>query len=378
VNTIPFCESRIVFESKINLCKRLTSLEAKNIALILSESAVSRWELQPFINEMRENHAVKRIKNCPANPTQADVLHGLRTLDDFRPDCFVAVGGGSVIDLAKALGAFWNADKNKNYTVEEITDGLVRKTYAANAPYIDIIAVPTTAGTGAELTQWGTIWDVGKNRKFSADAVGLKPKLALICPELTQTLPKRLTLSTALDALSHAVEAFWSKHTNPLVKELSKHAAALCVEHLKPALQDPVNIVHREYLCRASVLSALAFSQTKTTACHSISYPLTYMFGIEHGFAAAMTLAEVYETNRPATKDMRDLDEIFVPHGGIRKWIDDVTDGIVRLRLKDFGITEKDIAPIVKNAFTAGRMDNNPVDLDENAVSRLLESVWGD
>jgi alcohol dehydrogenase class IV len=377
LNTIPFCSSQIIFESKESLYERLIESDAENIALLIGESAVSRWNLQSFLDEMQRKHTLKHIKHCPANPTQSDIISGLRTLGDFKPDCFVAIGGGSVIDLAKALSAFWNKSKNNTYTIEEITDGIIRKTFPANAPYIDIIAVPTTAGTGAELTQWGTIWDAWKTGKFSVDAPGLKPKLALICPELTQTLPQRLTLSTSLDTLAHALEAFWSKNTNPIVKELAKQTASLCAEYLKPTLQDPMNMHYRERLCRASVLSALAFSQTKTTACHSISYPLTILFGIEHGFAAAMTLAEVYEINRPATTEMEDLDRIFAPHGGIRKWIDDAAEGVVRLRLKDFGVAPKDIKLIAKNAFTAGRMDNNPVDLDEGDVERLLWSVMG-
>jgi alcohol dehydrogenase class IV len=377
LNTTPFCDSQIIFEPKEGLCERLIASDAENIALLISKSAVSRWNLQSFLDEMRKKHTLKWIKHCPANPTQSDILSGLRALGDFKPDCFAAIGGGSVIDLAKALSAFWNKSKNNVYTIEDITDGIIRKTFSANAPYIDIIAVPTTAGTGAELTQWATIWDLEKTGKFSVDAPGLKPKSALICPELTQTLPQRLTLSTSLDTLAHALEAFWSKNTNPIVKELAKQAASLCTEYLKPTLLDPMNMRYRERLCRASVLAALAFSQTKTTACHSISYPLTLMFGIEHGFAAAMTLAEVYEINRPATTETEDLDRIFAPHGGIRKWIDDTAEGVVRLRLKDFGVTPRDIGLIVKNAFTAGRMDNNPVDLDEEAVEGLLRSVMG-
>jgi hypothetical protein len=131
----------------------------------------------------------------------------------------------------------------------------------------------------------------------------------------------------------------------------------------------------RDRLMRTSVLSAMAFSQTRTTACHSISYPLTNLFGIEHGLAAAMTLGEVYKINKPAMSNAGEIDEIFSDFGGIQGFLDSACDGIIKLRLGAFGAAIDDIPNIVSKAFTAGRMDNNPVDLSESDVAGILKNV---
>jgi alcohol dehydrogenase class IV len=368
----PFCRTQIEYATIAGLKERLLHLDVRKIAVFMSESAALRWEFPPLFAEMRKKYSLEWIKCSSPNPTQESVRLALRSLGGFCPDCAVAIGGGSVIDLAKAVCALWDIEKNFNYTTEEIDKIFLDREYMARESLIDIIAVPTTAGSGSELTQWGSIWDINKKRKYSVDIEWLKPVLAIICPELTSSVPVRTTLATGLDSLAHALEAFWSKRSNPLVRELAKQSVALTVKYLKPTLREPDNLVYRRYLRQAALLSALAFSQTRTTAPHSISYPLTLLFGIEHGFAVALTLAAVYEINRPAMECAEELEEIFSP-AGLKAWLDEACAGIINLRLSDFGVREEHIALIAGNAYTAGRMDNNPVEINEAAVAELLK-----
>ena len=123
------------------------------------------------------------------------------------------------------------------------------------------------------------------------------------------------------------------------------------------------------------MLAGLAFSQTRTTACHSISYPLTMLYGVPHGFAVAMTLDAVAEINKGNFKNSDEILSLFNQFGSIKKWIDKVCEDVVDLRLSSFGITEKDLPTIVRNAFTGGRMDNNPVDLSNEDVLGILKSI---
>lgn len=375
MNTKPLCSAEIVFSNLEMLKERLLSLPVKHVLLMMGASGEEWWNLNSFLQEMAQRYEFTWLKTDVANPDQRDVCEVLAQIGETPIEVILAIGGGSVIDLAKAVSAFYDRSKNSSYTVEEITQSIRSKSYQEKREYLDIIAVPSTAGTGSEVTQWATIWDCGKTSKFSIDAPGLKPALAVIVPELTMTLPKKLVLSTALDAVAHAMEAFWSRHTSPLVQDLSLQAIRVVTANLKPALENLQDRALREKLCRGSLMAGLAFSQTRTTACHSISYPLSFLHQVPHGFAAAMTLAQVAAVNEPAVENFEELAAVFAPYGGIQPWMDCVCQGILDLRLHTFGITEQDIPNIVHYAFTAGRMDNNPVDLTQEDVTAILRGI---
>ncbi|MGI5895432.1 MAG: phosphonoacetaldehyde reductase [Oscillospiraceae bacterium] len=375
-NFSPLCTAEIAFANLEQMKRRLLDLNAKHLLLIMGKDAADWWKLHGFLREMEQRFSLLWLQTDVANPDQNDVKEALAQIGSTDLDAIIAIGGGSVIDLAKAVSAFYDKEKNTSYTVEEITEAIRSKSYQQKSSFVSIIAVPSTAGTGSEVTQWATVWDCGKTSKFSIDAPGLKPALALIVPDLTLTLPKKLVLSTALDAVAHAVEAFWSRHTNPLVKDLSLEAVRVITANLEAALNHPQDYSLREKLCRGSLLAGLAFSQTRTTACHSISYPLSFLYGVPHGFAAAMTLAAVAEINKAKTANYDELEAVFSPYGGLQKWMDTVCAGTVELRLRTFGISENDIENIVRYAFTAGRMDNNPVELGQKDVEQILISVF--
>ncbi len=128
-------------------------------------------------------------------------------------------------------------------------------------------------------------------------------------------------------------------------------------------------------MCLASLLSGLAFSITKTTACHSISYPLTMNYGIAHGFAAALTLSPVMGINAKAVPEIQQVTGIFGGYEGFGAWLADVSRGIQELTLSAFGISEDMLDGIAEGAFTLGRMDNNPVPLKKEEVTAILKSI---
>ena len=375
----PFCNTEIVFENIEGLKQRLLSLDVANVLLVMSESSVSRWNMTSFIHELQaryetKNGALTWIRTIAPNPNPIDIIQSLLQIGNRQIDTIVAIGGGSVIDLAKAISAFHITGTSVSFLIDEIKDSIRNKKYQGGE-FIDIIAVPSTAGTGSEVTQWATIWDENKTCKFSIDDPGLKPKLAIIVPELTISMSAELTLSTGLDAMCQSIEAYWSKHTTPVVQEIAHRAIEIIIQNLRKAVDYPDNLRVRENLCRASVLAGLAFSQTKTTACHSISYPLTMFYGVPHGIAAAITLDTVGQINKGHFPNDDKLFKLFEDYGGIMNYINSACNGVIDMRLSAFGITEKNISLIVKNAFTGGRMDNNPVDLTEDDVVVILESV---
>lgn len=209
---------------------------------------------------------------------------------------------------------------------------------------------------------------------MSIEAEWLLPMYAYIIPEFTCYLTARQTLSTGLDALMHAVESYWAVSSNALVRELAKTAISLVVDYLPITLENLDNVDCREKLCLGSLIAGLAFSNTRTTACHSISYPLTMNYGVEHGFAAAVTLTEMIKFNQKYIEDFPLFLLAFRADSveDIENWIDRVSDNIQPCQLRKFGIEQKDIKDIVEKSFTLGRMDNNPRQCMKEDVCDIL------
>ena len=352
---------------------RLLALDSSHPLLILSESAEQRWGLGGFVAEFSRGRSVSRLSHCPQNPTFHDVGGALRALNRAPVDAIVAFGGGSALDMAKAICAFYR--QGAAPCDEDILAGIQGHAYRAKESFVPLIAIPSTAGTGSEITRWATVWDLDNNKKYSIDAPQLKPVLALEVPELTLSLSASMTLSTGLDALCQAVESYWAKATNPLVQQIALQAIALITAHLEATLAKPSQVELRQKMCLGSTLAAVAFSHTRTTACHSISYPLTMRFGVPHGFAAALTLGAVSEWNRGHFANEDALFALFAPFGGVQAYLDKAADGIQKMRLSAFGVTEADLPALAESSFTAGRMDNNPAEISQKDVQMLLHSV---
>ena len=278
---------------------------------------------------------------------------------------------------ANSVSNFHYLFKGKEITVEAITEMLKSGSYKAEHEVIDIISVPSAAGTGSEVTQFATIWDVNKTAKFSIDTPQNYPKMSLVIPELTLTLPQKLTFSTGVDALSHAVEAYWAKPTTFVVKDIALKAIDTIMTYLPKVLDDPQNLELRNYQSRGALLAGMAFARTRTTACHSISYAMTMQYGVPHGIACCMTLDPVSKINRDVIVCADDLFNTFEKHGGLQKWLDEnAAKAGVSLKLKDWGVDEAGIDHLVTQTFTKGRMDNNPVDISPEKVKEILQGIY--
>ncbi|MFC3722392.1 iron-containing alcohol dehydrogenase PsrA [Neoaquamicrobium sediminum] len=195
----------------------------------------------------------------------------------------VALGGGSVIDSAKVFAA-----ARGDFAA---MDAFLKKRAGAEtlSPW-PLIAVPTTAGTGSEVTCWGTVWDNAAGSKYSLAHPGLYPEVALVDPDLMAGKPRELTIQTGLDALSHSLESLWNRNANP-VSAAHAVAAARGVLSTLPALAgDLRNPQLRERMARAATLAGFAFSNTKTAIAHSLSYPITLKHGVPHGIACSFSL----------------------------------------------------------------------------------------
>jgi phosphonate metabolism-associated iron-containing alcohol dehydrogenase len=230
------------------------------------------------------------VDSVPPNPSISYVLahHNPAIVADF----IIALGGGSVMDAAKAFAALCGktASEASFLAMLEKPDGFD----LSNPP--KIIAIPTTSGTGSEITRWATIWSQ-QGQKYSLSHPALMPAHALLDSALCLSMPSLVTLTGGLDALSHACEALWNNSHTSESDRYAQLAIRLLVKNLPAALADPGNSTIRENMQQAALYAGYAMSITKTAIAHSISYPLTGEFDIPHGIACSFTLPEVMEFN---------------------------------------------------------------------------------
>lgn len=370
-----FCPADLYFTDPKGMIELFNETPAGSvIVLVASASGMKRLQLEDMPKQLGEKYELIWIDRITPNPTQVDLMDALVKIGSRKPARIFAIGGGSVVDTAKGISALHAYFKDQAPTIEAITELIKTKAYTKNTEVIPITAVPTTAGTGSEVTKWATIWDINKTAKFSIDDAKLYPDTAIVVPQFTYGAPKKLVLSTGLDAMSHAMEAFWARPSNPLVKEVAITAIKRIRQNLAKALAEPTNPKVRGAISTAATLAGVAFSNTRTTACHSISYPMTMQFGVEHGFACAMTLVEVAKINRQAVPEVDDmLEEVFGGMEEFAAWMTEISKDIQPLKLSAFGIGANDIESLTTAAFTAGRMDNNPVDITPEQVRGILE-----
>ncbi|KAF0813886.1 NAD-dependent methanol dehydrogenase [Andreprevotia sp. IGB-42] len=205
-----------------------------------------------------------------------------------QAECVIALGGGSSIDCAKAM-----LTATPSGRFDELLAHLNGAPLAQDGQHRALIAIPTTAGTGSEVTPWATLWDAAGGRKHSLHLPWTWPEAALIDPELMLSLPRNTTLASALDALSHALESLWNVHRNPVSAALAVSAARIIVATLPALMRDPQQLVLREKLAFAALLAGMAFSNTKTALAHSLSYDITLQHGTAHGIACSFSLPRI-------------------------------------------------------------------------------------
>ncbi|WP_374652410.1 iron-containing alcohol dehydrogenase, partial [Rhizorhabdus sp.] len=218
-------------------------------------------------------------------------------------DLVVGIGGGSALDTAKAIGLMLVNDGNiKDYVG-------IGKVPRAGAP---VIAVPTTAGTGSELTIWSVLSDKVAKAKISVGSVLNCPAIALLDPELTLSLPPQITAATGMDALTHALESYVNTATQPISEAMSDQAMTLIARSLRKAVADGSDVEARGDMLLASTIAAMAFNSTRLGLVHAFAMPLGAKFGIPHGLVNAIMLPEVMRFNHLANpRKFARIAEIF-------------------------------------------------------------------
>lgn len=270
------------------------------------------------------------------------------------PQTIVALGGGSVIDTAKVLAAA-GGDFARVRRYIELGQG--EDELAA----VPMIAVPTTAGTGSDVTMWATVWDSEGGRKHSLARPTLYPEHSVIDPRLMLDLPRGLTVATGLDALSHALEGIWNRNANPVSTLYATAAARELLSTLPQVLARPADLDLRSRVARAALFAGLAFSNTKTAVAHSMSYPITLRHRVPHGIACSFTLPLIVRSVTGSSPNCDSaLGEIF--DYGLEQAADQLDDFLDDLGVStspaDYGIEPAEWTRIVEAAADGERGQN--------------------
>jgi alcohol dehydrogenase class IV len=244
------------------------------------------------------------------DPTLTLVAEAVTRARDAQVDVVLALGGGSAIDTAKMVAAL--------ITNTQPLDVYVGSNLLTQ-PTLPLVAIPTTAGTGSEVTPIAILTDEAAQLKKGVVSNFLVPKLAVLAPQLTFGLPPSVTAATGMDALTHAIESYTSNRHNAFSDPLALRAVTLIAANLRAAYHNGQDTVARENMLLASLLAGIAFTNAGVAAVHAFAYPLGGMFHIPHGVANSLMLVPVLEFNAPAaTQRFVDLAKAFLAGANLR------------------------------------------------------------
>lgn len=353
-----------------------------NRVLILTDKGVlNSPAVKKIENNLIDNSIIYSIySDITPEPEIEVVLKTKKFFDHESFDGIVAIGGGSVIDTAKCLAIYGNNSEPLENLFGE------NKVKAKGLP---LIVLPTTAGTGSEVTNISILSDTESQVKRGIVSDYLLPDVAIVAPELTVSCPPSITAASGIDALVHAIEAFISVNSSPITDALAVQAMTLIMRSLPIAYANPENMSAREDLANASLMAGLAFGNAGVGAVHALAYPLGGRFHMAHGVSNALLLPYVMEFNKIAC-----LDKFKIIAQCFDEPIDNcnavqIADKVIqRLHLlcemvnipaglKSFGISKEVIPELAAEAIKVERLlRNNPRKLNLKEIEQIYEAAY--
>jgi alcohol dehydrogenase class IV len=339
---------------------------------------------RPLLEQLNAHHIEYVTFNVPSEPTTTIVNEAVEQARLSKSDLVIGIGGGSVLDTGKAIAAMLtNSGQLLDY-LEVVGAGLpITKT---PAPYI---AIPTTAGTGAEVTRNAVLAVPEKQVKVSMRSPLMLPRLAVVDPELTHSMSPAITASTGLDALTQLIEAYVSNKANPMTDGICRQGLKRAARSLRKAYENGSNPEAREDMALASLFSGLALANAKLGAVHGFAGPLGGMIFAPHGVICARLLPFVYETNvqallnrepdSPALARYDQTAQILTGKASALaadgvEWIQNLCKALTVPPLTQFGLKEQDLPTVVTKAQKSSSMKGNPIPLTDDELIQILKN----
>lgn len=313
---------------KLNDVGRVVKRHGRRCLLVTTINEAPLKDLYDRVKTLLESSDIEAIHfdEVQPNPTVEIVESGIQMFNEFHCDVILAVGGGSSIDTAKAIALLYNQHDINWSELFAKYDAPFEAYDKITEHHVPMISIPTTAGTGSEVTQ-ATVLSYGDDKLtiFHPDNFSV---VAILDPELLLTLPNFITAATGFDAFSHAFESFISVHSSPLTEMMAYKAMALVVSYLPLALKDPKNTAYREHLMLAEMMAGMSLSNAGADAPHPISEVIGGLTHISHGEALALVFPEFIEIMSEKHRDkfaviasMFDMGDLS---GGIKKFLKDI------------------------------------------------------
>ncbi len=352
---------------------------SKNVALVVDSNVAEQQDIKEITNflENKINLLVYKIKSTePTTDMVNEYTTNLRMKDI---DIFIGIGGGSIIDLTKAL------------SVMVVNEGKVEDYHGTGktiASRIKKIMIPTTAGTGSEVTCGAVLVNTTTKFKRAINGGYVIPDYAVLNAKLTLTMPDSVIASTGIDALGHAIESYTAKCANDITRMYSKKAFALVYNNLSKIFEDKQNIVLRQNVLLGSCLAGYAIYNSDTGACHSMAYPLGIYNDIPHGVAVAYILPHVIRIN--VERGCSLYADLYDLMDGIEK-VDNLEEKAKRFcvclenyktlsfidkNFKDYGINESNYEFLAERGLDlTSALNNNPVEFGLEDAKRVLREL---
>jgi alcohol dehydrogenase class IV len=330
-------------------------LKKRNVRrpLLVTDPGLERTTVFERIHKLAPAAAV--FSKVDPNPTEQNVLDGTAAYREAGCDGVIALGGGSPLDAAKAIGLM-ATHQGSLAEYDDLLDGSNR--ISSNLP--PYIAIATTSGTGSEVGRSAVITIKATNRKTVIFSPYLIPSIALADPELTVDLPPHITAGTGMDAFTHNVEAYLAKGYHPMCDAIALAGAKLVWDNLPRVMVNPHDLEARSNMMMAAMMGAVAF-QKGLGAVHSLAHPLSTECGMHHGTTNAILLPVVLEFNQPAVPDrIRDLGGLF-GGGDVAERVRELNrKASIKPRLRDWGVAESILPSLADKAVQDGCHQFNP------------------
>jgi len=336
--------------------------------LVTGRTAMREHGFTQRILEMLRSAGVDTVTfdHVEAEPASPTIDRGRQVARENSCDVVICLGGGSAIDAGKAIAALFN---------EEHRTELYVRGLEVRLGGLPCIAIPTTSGTGSEVTNNSVITLPDDRTKKSIRGEALLPALAVVDPELTVPLPPDITAATGMDALTQAIESYASIHATPLTQALSFDAAIMLTRNVEAAFRDGADLAAREACSYGSLMAGMALANARLGVVHGIVHPVGARYHVPHGLACAILLPHAMRLNRAfAEEKFNSLSNAL----GC-----DVIEYIERLlgrlgippTLRDFGLSNADFDEIVEQSLPSGSLKANPKKIEPEDVRKLLAAV---
>lgn len=388
--------SRIIFGAgKLREVAPLAQSLGRRALVVIGKTARAAQQAEPLLTALLSAGVDYNTYSVAGEPTIAAVRAGMDATRANPCDLVISFGGGSVIDAGKAVAALLANGGDPLDYVEVIGKG-----QPITQPSVPFIAIPTTAGTGAEVTRNAVLGSPEHHVKVSMRSPLMLPRVAVVDPELTYDLPPAITAYTGLDALTQLIEPFVSGRANPLTDGLCREGMQRAARSLRRAFEqgdDPpspelrrTSAAAREDMCVASLFGGLALANAGLGAVHGFAGPLGGMFpAAHHGALCAALLPAVMEVNERALRrgmgvspvqvsgmDGRDAHPTLARFAEVRRVVGDVGELVRDMQippLRAYGVTREQFPAIIEKAAVASSMKGNPVVLTKAEMSEILE-----